>query len=283
MFVADIFDSINCFLYNKQYNKNEHIKTIKTSHRSFFADIIKEIKEGIIGFTDVKPDMTALYAEEEYGWSFLIPSDMSDGTMKYDMVRCIHLSRLPTNVKTDVLRRLISLVPEPSESRGWNIGTVYNIFIVDKFIGKFKRAFSLFKGRGEREYFYFFSSSLGINGIKARFLGLWGNHLGIRAEKIEKSMKKKKFNAYGYLCKVISFFRTISDKAKKISERIGWTKIKHLQNVQMKESVDKDKLRQVLTISKSISEEFYKDVSTMTSIHFPQYCRGMTSIGVGVG
>ena len=233
-----------------------------------FKDIVSMEEE----LTGVRPQSSDLYALSDNltAWEFLIPVGADGSTVYYDEMRVLHVEEIDARVKMKDVERLFSEVFSEVRARnnfGWNIRNTYNVLIADKIIGKFLSHKSRWNADGSRDYFYFFSSKLGANGIKARLYHLLGNFFKIRGERMDQNVK---FPLYGKVKKIQEFFMSLGERMMKLSESMGWTKKKRAQSTEVREESTEERLGALLRAMKPVvPEEDWREVVTVLSLRYP--------------
>lgn len=213
------------YIYKKQ----------KLSLNNFSHAILRQLVDFELLLTGVKPDATRFYAiSDDYAsWSLLIPVGIYGSTVFYDAVHVVHLDSISAKVRVDELNEIFRERGVKTRCDfGWNVQNRYFVFIADKIVGKFLRHRSRWNADGSRYYYYFFSSKLGANGIKARLYHLLGKFFKLRGENLDKNLK---FEIYGKLKKIREFFIDFGSRLLKLSESIGWTRSRKTEEIKKKE------------------------------------------------
>jgi len=238
----------------------------------FSHPILRRLLDFELELTGIKPDATRFYAisEDSRSWSLLIPVGIHGSTVFYDAIHVIHVDSLSARVSIDELNAVFREKGVKARSDfGWNVQNRYFVFIAEKITGKFLKHRSKWNADGSRYYYYFFSSKLGANGIKARLYHLLGKFFKIRSERLDKNLK---FEIYGKLKRVQDFFSELGERLLKLSESIGWTRSRKTEEMKKKER--ERELRRIFSeLRRALPEDLFIELRSELVLRHPELVR----------
>jgi len=174
-------------------------------------EFLKEYKNFLVELGGSGYKATELYAVDEEGnFTQLIPDGLNEiGRPKFIRVCLVHVDTLSSNVRVDELRKIAQdLAPKAPADKGFNISHTVYAFVIDKMIGQFRSR------RVNGDIFLFFNGKkFNENEIKFRMWKIVGGLLIKKADRIVESTREKiKKDPYGYLDRVVKWFKRIGEK-----------------------------------------------------------------------